>query len=254
MAWNSRTYHILSDPQTTWGAAVLQRIPDGVHRRVIDLGCGTGRVTYKLLETLPSTCVIANDCAPDMLSAAKAFLSPVFGERVSFCLGDMLELQFDEEFDGVFSSAAFHWVPDHDRLFRAVFRMLSRRGWLEAQCGGERNLSLLRSRIDAFLLAHRGSGPPRSTGVHYEGARATVRRLRSAGFSSARAWTEDAPASFRDRHSFTSFIAEIYFRSALPWLSGSLRTGLANYLADRFGGDRLPYTLDYVRLNISASK
>src|SRR4051794_41552122 len=77
--WNAATYDRIADPQARWGAAVLDRLPLVGDERVMDVGCGSGRVTAALAERLPRGSVVA--------------------------------------VDAVLSTAAFHWVLDHDALF-----------------------------------------------------------------------------------------------------------------------------------------
>ena len=51
--WDARTYDRVADPMTRWGAAVLDRLALDGDERVLDAGCGTGRVTEALAERLP---------------------------------------------------------------------------------------------------------------------------------------------------------------------------------------------------------
>jgi trans-aconitate 2-methyltransferase len=249
--WKPETYHELSDPQFAWSDSVLNRIPSLATERVIDLGCGTGRVTSKLLQKLPTAVVIANDKSPEMLSQAKRFLSG-FGDRVSFLAADMSQLPFQQYFDGVFSSAAFHWVPDHDRLFRSIFTALRNGGWLEGQCGGEGNLRRLQTRVGK--ISKKASTRGQQTFVHYESAQSTMQRLSDAGFSDVHAWLEPSPAVFKDESAYRRFVSEIYLRSVLPELTEAARNKLAEDLGEISRKDEVPFSLDYVRLNISAKK
>src|SRR5579864_8903065 len=108
--WNATLYHQISAPQVSWGKKVLGRVSLRGHERVLDAGCGTGRLTRDLLEALPEGQVVALEVSQIMLEAARAYLEPEFGERVEFVRCDLLELPFDKEFDGIFSTASFHWV------------------------------------------------------------------------------------------------------------------------------------------------
>ncbi len=137
--WDAATYHRISEPQVTWGRRVLDRLPLRGDETVLDAGCGTGRLTAELLERLPRGRVLALDNSPAMLAAAREYLAPRFGDRVSFVLADLQELAdrpLPEPVDAIFSTAAFHWVLDHPRLFRGLYRALRPGGRLVAQCGG----------------------------------------------------------------------------------------------------------------------
>jgi trans-aconitate 2-methyltransferase len=134
--WDAEAYHRLSNAQFSWGKNVLARVPLRGDETILDAGCGTGRLTGELLERLPQGRVVAVDLSDNMLRAARARLSQRFGERITFACVDIQRLPFVEVFDGVFSTATFHWAKDHDRLFREIHTALKPGGWLVAQCGG----------------------------------------------------------------------------------------------------------------------
>jgi len=134
--WDAATYDRVSDPQFEWGLEVLERLPPRGDETVLDAGCGSGRVTRALLERLPHGRVIAVDAAPAMVAVAREAL----GDRAEVIEADLVELELAEPVDAVFSSAVFHWVLDHDRLFERVHAALRPGGRLVAQCGGEGNV------------------------------------------------------------------------------------------------------------------
>src|SRR6266852_2447907 len=146
--WNSQEYHRLSDPQYGWGLKVLRKLQsfplrDDIH--ILDAGCGTGRVTAELLDAYPQSTVTAVDASEDMVTKAHASLAP-FGARVALRHQDLLELSEERKYDVIFSTAVFHWIKDHDRLFAVLHRALKPGGLLLAQCGGGDNLLRLRTR------------------------------------------------------------------------------------------------------------
>ena len=107
--WDARSYDRSSQPQQAWAADVLARLgalaPDAT---VLDVGCGTGRVTEALLALVPRGRVLAIDASPDMVTLARERL----GERAVVWREDVLELELDEPVDAVVSTAALHWVAD----------------------------------------------------------------------------------------------------------------------------------------------
>ncbi|MDH4065556.1 MAG: class I SAM-dependent methyltransferase, partial [Acidobacteriota bacterium] len=139
--WNATAYHKVAAPQTTWGLRVLSRLDLRGDERVIDAGCGSGRLTASLLERLPGGRVLAVDRSWNMLQTARANLRPAFGARVSFVQVALPAMPFVEWADVVFSTATFHWVGDHPALFDGIFTALRPGGRLHAQCGGGPNLA-----------------------------------------------------------------------------------------------------------------
>jgi len=149
--WDASAYHRLSSPQLSWGKKVLATLKLRGDELLMDAGCGSGRLTAELLENLPEGRVVGIDISQNMLASARDHLRSRFGTRVQFVAADLQDLPLEHAFDGIFSTAAFHWVPDHLRLFRSLFRALRPGGWLRAQCGGGPNLARLLVRMDALM-------------------------------------------------------------------------------------------------------
>jgi trans-aconitate 2-methyltransferase len=146
--WNAADYHRLSGPQVSWGKKVLARVHLRGDEVLMDAGCGTGRLTAELLKHLPRGWVVGVDLSQNMLAGARDYLARDFEGKFSLVVADLQYLPFERVFDGIFSTAAFHWVSNHDRLFRSLLRALRPGGWLRAQCGGGPNLARLRKRTD----------------------------------------------------------------------------------------------------------
>ena len=75
--WDARTYDRVADPMTRWGMGTLARLPLAGDERVMDAGCGTGRVTEQLAERLPRGRVVALDGSPAPASAHTAAVGRV---------------------------------------------------------------------------------------------------------------------------------------------------------------------------------
>src|SRR5919199_1615866 len=109
--WDARTYDEASAPQQAWAADVLGRL-DGLapDATVLDVGCGTGRVTEALVPLVPRGRVLAIDASAEMVALARKRL----GGRADVWRQDVLDLELEEAVDAVVSTATLHWVPDHD--------------------------------------------------------------------------------------------------------------------------------------------
>src|SRR6266545_5176759 len=103
--WNAASYHKVSAPQTEWGHRVLSRLVVRDDERVIDAGCGTGRLTAELAARLARGRLIAIDRSWNMLMTARANLRPAFGSRVAFAQVSLPNLPFADWADLVFSTA-----------------------------------------------------------------------------------------------------------------------------------------------------
>lgn len=241
--WDAQTYDRVSDPQTRWGGVVLDRLPLAGDERVLDAGCGTGRVTELLAARLSRGRVIAVDASAAMIEAARGRLAP-FGDRIEFVVADLgRPLPLSEPVDAVLSTATFHWVPDHDSLFANLAAVLRAGGRLVAQCGGVGNIASIRA-----VLATIGDGWPGA--AHYETPLATVRRLDAAGFVDVECWLTDEPTRFEAGEPFEAFLRTVILGGHMERLPPDERDAFVRTVADR-----LPEpVVDYVRLNILARR
>ena len=234
---------------------VLDRIVLAGDESVLDLGCGTGRLTAVVAERVPRGRVVAFDRSSSMLFEAQPWLR-THAPRAAIVMGDGASLPFVRAFDVVFSTATFHWILDHGALFRSVIMALRRGGRLEAQCGGGPNLALLRAR--AMGLARE---PPFSRYFddwsepwHYATEEPTRRRLEAAGFEGVDVSLEPAPVRFDSPSEFADFITTVCIRPHLARLPLQDRAAFTNELTLRSAADAEPFTLDYWRLNVSARR
>ncbi len=113
--WNAQVYHRVSDPQVKWGRPVLARLPLTGTELVLDIGCGTGRLTAELLERLPHGRAVGVDLSSNMIETAGRHLRPAFPAQITFVRADAAALPFQAAADAIFSTATFHWIHDHDR-------------------------------------------------------------------------------------------------------------------------------------------
>jgi len=239
--WDARTYDRVADPMTRWGESVLDRLPLRGDERVLDAGCGSGRVTELLLRRLGSGSVVALDASPNMIEAARARLAP-YGDRVSYLLADLGQpIPLDGPVDAVLSTATFHWVPDHDALFGGLAAVLRPGGWLVAQCGGEGNLATVMRALDEV-------GEPWRP-WNFQSPEATRVRLGSAGFVDVECWLHDEPTPIAPAE-LETYLATIVLGANLERLSPDRRADYVHAVAQRLPAP----TLDYVRLNIVARR
>ena len=255
--WNAETYHRVSDPHVAWGMRVLARLPLRGDECVLDIGCGTGRLTERLLERLPRGHVIAIDLSPNMLNAARGHLAARLPQGVSFARADALALPIASRADAAFSTATFHWVLDHAALFRSVLAALKPGGRLVAQCGGGPNLQRLHDRCAAV-----GQRPEFAAYFsdwrdpwEFADAETTARRLADAGFTEITTSLEAAPVVQPDAATYREFVTNVICRPHLACLPGEdLRSRFMDALTEQAAKNSPPFELDYWRVNLDARK
>jgi trans-aconitate 2-methyltransferase len=244
--WDGATYDRIAAPMTRWGAGVLERLELAGDETVLDAGCGSGRVTEMLLDRLGAGRVIALDAAPSMLAEARRRLAPA-GDRVEFVEGDLLELSpavlGGRTVDAVLSTATFHWVLDHDRLFANLASVMRPGAALEAQCGAAGN-------IEGLLAAVRATGAERAGTWVYATPEETRARLGRAGFDHVEVWTHPEPTRLERGEELETYLGTVCLRAHVAGLDGPDRARLLRRVADAMPEP----VIDYVRLNISARR
>lgn len=253
--WDAERYHRLSEPQVAWGQRVLDRLAPADGETILDVGCGTGRLTAQLAAAAGRGLVVGLDPSPAMLAQAREWLARQ-APRVRLVRGDAAALPFAETFDAVFSAATLHWVRDHTAAFRSIFRALRPGGRLVAQCGGGPNLARLLDRTHRLMTSSRFA-PYFGTWQdpwYFADETSTTAELLSAGFDRIDVSMESAPVTLRDAAAFADFVACVCIRHHVDRLPPRERTAFVAALAQDASGDDPPYTLDYWRLNISARK
>lgn len=242
--WDAETYDAISDPQFKWGMEVLERLQLRGDETVVDAGCGSGRVTEQLAKRLPEGRLVAVDGSAAMIAKARERLS----DGATYLVSDLSELELPEPVDLVFSTATFHWIVDHDRLFARLRAALRPGGRLVAQCGGEGNVAEHARAIAA--VASRPEYAPHFAGMeamwNFAAPEPTEVRLRSAGFSEARCWLEPKPYEPVEPLRFTMTVTLGPHLARLP---EQMRKPFAEAVLDLC---EQPLSLDYVRLNIEA--
>lgn len=242
--WDAETYDAISDPQFSWGMEVLERLTLSGSETVLDAGCGSGRVSAELAKRLPRGRLIAVDGSAAMVEKARERL----GSLATYQVADLSELEAPEPVDVIFSTATFHWIPDHERLFIRLRANLRPGGRLHAQCGGAGNVAEHAAAIAA--VSARQPFAPHLEGIesiwNFAGPAQTEKRLHAAGFSSARCWLEPKPVTPPDPLRFTMTVTLGPHLTRLP---EELRESFAEAV---LAESPAPLTLDYVRLNIEA--
>jgi trans-aconitate methyltransferase len=255
--WNAQSYHKVSGPQTSWGQRVLARLELRGDERVIDAGCGSGRLSGELLARLPDGTLMAIDRSWPMLVTARANLRPAFGDRVRFVQVALPAMPFASWADVVFSTATFHWIADHRALFRAIFRALRPGGRLLAQCGGGANLERAHGLAEQVMADE----PFRAFFIdwprpwEFASAQTTAGRLRDAGFTAIETGLEPAPTTFPTEADYREFVTTVIYHPHLERLpSAELKRRFIDGVTRLAAVDDPPFMLDYWRLNMSARK
>jgi SAM-dependent methyltransferase len=237
--WDAADYARVGGFVAELGEAALDLLDPRPGEHILDVGCGDGTLTLKIVER--GATVVGIDNSLDMVAAAKA-------KRIDARLMDAAELKFSEAFDAAFSNATLHWVLDKERAARAIWFALKRGGRFAGEMGGDGNLARLREALDDILVA-RGFGPPTYAANWYPAVEDFVAIYEQAGFKDIDARLIERPTPLE--HGVAAWVTT--FRRG--WLDRAgvpeeERAGIAAAVADRVGSN----VADYVRLRFIMRK
>jgi trans-aconitate methyltransferase len=170
--WSAQRYAETAHFVPAFGAPVVELLAPKAGERILDLGCGDGVLTEKIAAVGAS--VVAVDAAPDMVAAARAR-----GLDARVCAGQNLD--FDREFDAVFSNAALHWMRPQEPVLAGVRRALKPGGRFVAEMGGHNNTAAIMIAFRA-VLARYGVDSLKQMPWYFPSAAAYRAKLEAAGF------------------------------------------------------------------------
>jgi SAM-dependent methyltransferase len=237
--WNAADYAKVGAFVAELGGAALDLLDPQAGERILDVGCGEGTLTKKIIER--GGIVLGVDNSPEMIAAARA--NGV--DALQLAAEDM---QFFAEFDAAFSNATLHWVPQKEQAARAIFRALKAGGRFAGEMGGEANLKLLREALDEELII-RGYAPPVEASNWYASPDELAAVYEAAGFRQIDARLIERPTPIE--HGIAAWVTT--FRKG--WLEQAgvpenERAEIGAAVADRVGSN----LADYVRLRFIMRK
>lgn len=140
--WSPSDYAAHAGFVPALGAGILERLAPQAGERILDLGCGDGVLTERLVER--GALVVGVDASPDMVAAARS-------RGIDARLMDATRLSFVGAFDAVFSNAVLHWVHEADDVLKGVEAALVPGGRFVAELGGHANVAAIAVAIRAVL-------------------------------------------------------------------------------------------------------
>jgi SAM-dependent methyltransferase len=237
--WNAADYASVGAFVAALGGAALDLLDPQPGERILDVGCGEGTLSLKIIER--GATVLGVDNSPEMIAVARA-------KGVDALLLPAEDMQFFAEFDAAFSNATLHWVLQKEQAARAIFRALKPGGRFVGEMGGEGNIEKLREALDEELII-RGYAPPLESSNWYASPEEFAAVYEAAGFREIDARLIERPTPIE--HGIAAWVTT--FRKG--WLDRAgvpeqERIEIGAAVADRVGSN----IADYVRLRFIMRK
>ena len=145
--WNPEDYAKNSDAQLKWARSLTQDIDLQQYQSILDVGCGDGKITADFARRIPKNRIVGVDASPEMIAYAKNKYPISEYPNLTFDSIDARSLEFQQEFDLVFSNATLHWVDNHRAFLKGANQALKEKGRLIISCGGKGNAAQI---LDTF--------------------------------------------------------------------------------------------------------
>ncbi|AFY59602.1 methyltransferase domain-containing protein [Synechococcus sp. PCC 6312] len=244
-AWNSHTYAQNARFVTDLGLPVVEWLAPKAGEKILDLGCGDGVLGAKIKEF--GCDVVGVDSSPNLIHAAQGI------GLDARCLNGH-HLNFQAEFDAVFSNAALHWMQKPDQVIDGVWRALKPGGRFVGEFGGHGNIATIQTALN-MALEKRGANPAAINPWYFPTVEEYQDRLAAIGFTVNQIVLIPRPTRLpTDMRAWLTTFAQPYLSLITPTERNTFLeeviTDLKPILCDVFG----QWFADYVRLRFSASK
>ena len=141
--WDADDYETHSSSQQQWARDAIRALKLAGDERVLDIGCGDGKVTAELAAHIPDGSVLGIDSSKTMIEYAHRRFPPTFFPNLQFRWGDATRLTYRHDFDLIVSFASLHWISDHVAVLAGIKRALKPSGRTLLQFGGKGNAALI---------------------------------------------------------------------------------------------------------------
>jgi trans-aconitate 2-methyltransferase len=256
--WNAEVYDRIGKPMRQWAQQVIEDLDLRGDETVLDAGCGSGSVTFDLLERLPDGTLYAVDASLEMIASLERQCREREVTNVRPIVASLTDLTLPVEVDVVFSNAVFHWIPDDEGLFGSLFRATKPGGRIRAQCGGKGNNAEVLASV--ATVRERPEFEPYLRGFSdskkYRSPEEASAAMTQAGWRNVRAKLWPQPVPFDDLEEAALYVRTILLRDHVARMPDEATgDGYARAVVDetvrRLG---TPYRADYVRLDLWADR
>ena len=213
--FDGEKYKLASDQQKAWGRLLISGLGLRGDEKILDLGCGDGTLTADLAQLVPDGFVLGIDASQSMIETARKSHA---GAGLQFKLHDINAIDFELEFDLVFSNATLHWIKDHGTMLKNVFRSLKDRGTARFQFAAEGNCSNLIGIVREVISEKRYAAyfDEFEWPWYMPGAEEYRRLLEKVPFAEKKVWIENADRYFESAEAMTKWIDQ---PSLVPFLA-----------------------------------
>ncbi len=191
LSWNPQLYNQKHSFVFKYGQELIEWLQPHPGERILDLGCGTGQLTYEIHQK--GTYAVGVDYSPSMIAHAQAKYP-----KLEFYVMDASDFQFDQPFHAIFSNATLHWVLDVEEAIQAMYNNLTPGGRLILEMGGKGNVETILKQLKKELIEHGYPEQAKKQVWYFPTVGEYTSLLEKYGFHVRRAYHYERPSELTD--------------------------------------------------------
>lgn len=248
--WKPKLYNEKHSFVYQYGEDLIKLLDPKENQRILDLGCGSGQLTFQINELAKET--IGIDKSAEMIMDAKSKFP-----NIEFQVADASDFRFDEKFDSIFSNATLHWVKNFKGAIECMYENLNPNGKIVLEFGGKGNVQTI---VNALRNSLKIRGYDRQSNLdlwYFPSIGEYATELEAAGFRVCFAEHYDRPTELADENSgikdWISMFAENFFNGVLENHVEEIKNEVQEKIKDKCLIDG-KWFADYKRIRIVAIK
>lgn len=131
MRWDAEKYDSTHGPQIDVGLKLIETANVKANESILDIGCGTGRLTCELARLAHNGRVVGIDPSPEMFNKAREMSSSL--DNILLMNIPAQEMNFNNEFDLVYSNSALQWIKEQEDVIARSYKALRKNGRIAVQ-------------------------------------------------------------------------------------------------------------------------
>ncbi len=242
--WDANRYEEDAKFVRDLGDEVIELLDPKKDEKILDLGCGEGSLTLKISQR--GAKVVGVDSSYLMVEKSRA-------KGIEAYVRSARELDYHERFDGVFSNAVLHWIPQADEVAYGVYRALKRGGRFVAEFGGEGNVATIIKAISQLFEEHPQWGGFENS-WYFPSANEYKKVLESVGFEVVSARIIPRPVPIKSIENWLDLFGEGIMKAMSEEEKKKFKSKLTEMLKPKLYDEERGWWADYVRVRVKAVK
>ena len=247
--WDADLYDNKHSFVAKYGEDVLGWLAPQKDEHILDVGCGTGTLTEKIMAT--GAIVTGIDASPEMIAKAKQAYN-----NIEFFVKDATDFSFDKKFDAVFSNATFHWIKNQQQLLQSIYNNLKQNGRLVYEMGAKHNIESIHNALKKVMIEEGFEENTKIEVNYFSSAGEHAMMLEKIGFTVSNIIQFDRPTELVGEDGMKNWIVQFgqsFFRNISNEKANEIIDKAVSILKET-NYENGKWYADYIRLRVKAIK